>query len=77
MGKKKQQIINKRFGIRYNVSDDAFSHLTHCKVKCKKCNHTMLIGNYEKRICRVCGYYVYKNSKLEFKDKLKRELLKH
>ena len=29
----------------------------------------MLLGNSEKKICNNCGYYVYRNSKLEFKDK--------
>ena len=47
--------------------------LANFKIKCK-CGHTMyFVSNREKIICNHCGNYVYKNKKLEFKDKLSKE----
>lgn len=52
------------------------SYYSNYKVKCK-CGHTMVITNsVEKKICSYCGNYVYRNKKLEFKDKLIKELRK-
>ena len=45
-----------------------FAIITEAKKKCKHCGHTLLLGNSEKKICTNCGYYVYRNSKIEFKD---------
>lgn len=59
---------------KYDVSDLMFAIITEAKKKCKHCGHTMLLGNSEKKICNNCGYYVYRNSKLEFKDKMKQAL---
>ena len=64
-------------GKRYDTSDIMFAIITELKRKCKPCGHTLLLGNSEKKICNHCGYYVYKNSKIEFKDRLKQELRKH
>ena len=51
--------------------DDIFFNY---KVRCK-CSHTIIIPhNVDKVLCTYCGYYVYRNKKLEFKNKLK-ELL--
>jgi len=47
--------------------------LANFKVKCK-CGHTMVfVTNREKIICTYCGRYIYKNKKLEFKDKILKE----
>lgn len=43
------------------------------RVKCK-CGHSIIFtSNREKFICNHCGRYVYKNKKIEFKDKILRE----
>lgn len=62
---------------KYEVSDIMFAIITEAKKKCKHCGHTMLLGNSEKKICNNCGYYVYKNNKIEFKHKLQSQRLKH
>ncbi len=62
-------------GKRYDTSDIMFAIITEAKKQCKHCGHTLLLGNSEKKICNVCGYYVYRNSKLEFKDKIKKLLM--
>lgn len=64
--KRQTRLIDKRYGIRY-----------YNFRRCKKCNHTMLLGNCEKLICTWCGNYIYKNEKIEFIHKLRQELLKH
>lgn len=49
------------------------------KVYCK-CGHSIIIYPFEKKdkkICSWCGYYVYKNKKLEFIDKLNNLLNKN
>lgn len=64
-------------GKRYDTSDIMFTIITEAKKRCKHCEHTLLLGNSEKKICQVCGNYVYRNNKIEFRDKLKQELKKH
>ena len=48
-------------------------------VKCKRCGWTNRIY-FNKRICKHCGYYVFKNEKEEFmyrlKERMKSELYK-
>ena len=40
-----------------------------------RCSHTQLIPNQLDRvICSHCGNYVYRNKKLEFKDKLLKKI---
>lgn len=53
------------------------SILQEHKIKCK-CGHRMLIPYHvDKIICSWCGNYVYKNKRVEFKDKLSREIRKN
>lgn len=49
------------------------SILSNYKVKCK-CGHVLVIVGKDKVICSHCGYYVYKNKKEEFKDKMRSAL---
>lgn len=63
-------------GKRYDTSDIMFAIITEAKKKCKHCGHTILLGNAKKKICNVCGYYVYRNKKLEFKERM-RKYIKH
>ncbi len=47
--------------------------LSNFRVKCKCGNTIVFVSNREKIICKRCSRYVYRNKKLEFKDKLERE----
>lgn len=38
-------------------------------VKCPHCGHTQMLYK-DKRICTYCGHWVYRNKKIEFKEKL-------
>lgn len=50
--------------------------LLKLNVKCK-CGHTVnFTSNKNKIICSWCGNYVYKNKKVEFIEKLKKEMRK-
>lgn len=59
---------------KYDTSDIMFTIITEAKKRCKHCGHTLLLGNSEKKICYHCGHYVYRNNRIEFKDKLLKEL---
>ena len=39
---------------------------TKYKTKCK-CGATLVFLNVDRRICHICGNYVYKNGKAKFK----------
>lgn len=50
------------------------SYYQNFKVKCS-CSHTIFIPyGVDKKICRVCGNYVYRNKEIEFKEKLLKKL---
>lgn len=52
------------------------SEMNKYKVKCK-CGHKMtLINSVDKVICDWCGNYVYKNKKLEFRERMRKCLKK-
>lgn len=42
-----------------------------------KCGHRILFYNKKKVLCNWCGTFVYKNKKVEFKDKLLKEMRKN
>ncbi len=45
------------------------------KYRCKRCGNREFIPRKSKRsICRGCGYWVYKNSKDEFENRLLEEI---
>lgn len=47
-----------------------FDERVKYKVKCK-CGHSILIQPVlEKKLCKCCGHYVYREQKVEFKDML-------
>lgn len=50
-----------------------FKELSKLKVKCKRCGHTQTLFK-DKVICDWCKYYIYKDKKLEFVERLKQEL---
>lgn len=51
-----------------------FDERTKYKVKCK-CGHSILMQpTIEKKLCSWCGYYIYREQKVEFKDMLLRKL---
>ena len=61
-------------GKRYDTSDVMFRVITDAKKRCKHCGHTLLLGYSEKKICYVCGNYVYRNNKIEFREQIKKRL---
>lgn len=42
-----------------------------------KCGHVIYFYNKKKVLCNWCGTFVYKNKKVEFKDKLLKEMRKN
>ena len=61
---------------KYDVSNRAFNVYTNQSVKCKHCGHSVLFGFKERIICNHCGHYIYRNSKIEFKHRLRKERMK-
>lgn len=49
------------------------SILNNYKVKCK-CGHTLILIGRDKVICNHCGYYVYKDKKQEFQERMRKLL---
>jgi ribosomal protein S27AE len=45
-------------------------------VYCKNCGHTMMIVDVDRVICTHCGYWVYKDDKIEFMYKMKETMKK-
>ena len=43
-------------------------------VKCKHCGHSVFLSREKYTICSWCGYYVFKNKKIEFNFRLERKL---
>lgn len=43
-------------------------------VQCKYCGHKILFSRRSKEICNICGHYVFKNKKEEFKFRLRGKL---
>lgn len=61
---------------RNKEKDKDFKRLqryTKASVKCKNCGHTVLVSR-ERCICSWCGYWVYKNDKIEFQYNFKKIL---
>ena len=46
------------------------------KVKCKNCGQVVVLVNSEKVICSNCGFWVFKNDKIEFEYRLKERINK-
>ena len=57
--------------------DKLMSSLTKCTVKCKHCGHSVVIANADKCLCDNCGYYVFRNDKIEFMERLKEAMIKN
>ena len=59
-----------------NEDDRRFNKLSEAtqkqKIVCPHCRAKVTVPFFlERKICSVCGYYVYRNKHLEFKEKLK------
>lgn len=47
------------------------SYYQNYMVKCNRCGHTFLMSYKEdKKLCTNCGFYYYKDKKLEFIERL-------
>lgn len=65
-----------RNGVKMSKTDIKNEYYSQYKVKCK-CGHTLIISpKIGKQLCNHCGHYAYIDKKLEFKDKLKKEINK-
>ena len=43
------------------------------KYKCKHCGHKVVIPTWvDKQLCSWCGYYVFRNKQLEFRENMKK-----
>ncbi len=62
--------------MKHDVSRKALELYTASKTKCTHCGHTMNLGRAEKLICTGCGYFIYKNKKVEFINELKKSINK-
>ena len=65
-------------GVCFSTSDKRLSEMNKYKVYCK-CGHSLVFYPMEhriKKICSWCGYYVYKDRKTEFNERLKNILVK-
>lgn len=54
--------------------EDLANAMHKFKVQCPCGTKTIIPMYVDKRICRNCGHWVYRNKKLEFKDRLTQEL---
>lgn len=53
---------------RAEIADAIYAQFRY---KCPRCNLNIYIPNSsDKKLCRNCGHYVYKDKKVEFKEKL-------
>lgn len=50
-----------------------FNMYSDLSVKCK-CGHSVVMYNFDKKLCGWCGKYVYKDKQTEFKYKLKNKM---
>ena len=58
-------------------SEKEFSNMMNeyekVKVKCKHCGRKKVIPVWrDKELCDWCGYYIYRNKQMEFKDNIKK-----
>ena len=61
---------------RYSDDTKIMNSITNFKTKCKHCGHSITMPNAERTICSYCGYWVYRNKKIEFKYRMKEMLRK-
>ena len=69
----------KRFKNDLKINDVAVKaqYYSQFKVKCQ-CGHTLVISpKIGKLLCNHCGNYVYSDKKLEFMEKLNKEMKKN
>lgn len=57
----------------YREYDKLTEEYNKVKIKCKHCGHKVIIPVWvDRQVCSWCGYYVYRNKKMEFKDNIKK-----
>lgn len=63
----------------YNQVEKLATYVSTNKKKCKHCGSLIFIiksFKQNKILCRVCGYYVYKDDKKEFEERLESAMKK-
>lgn len=51
---------------KYKEDTKRLYFYTKNSVKCEHCGHTEFLGKQNYKICSWCGYYIFKNKKIEF-----------
>lgn len=59
---------NKCLDNNWNINVKRWHIISEFTIKCKHCGHT-IIPTKDRGICSYCGYWVYKNDKIEFRYK--------
>ena len=54
----------------YKEDSKKLDFYTRNSVKCEHCGHTVFLAREKYKICSWCGYYVFKNKKIEFNFRL-------
>lgn len=67
--------------MKINRKNDPFVKMANLyqqiNVQCK-CGHKEIFPHWvDKKICSWCGNYIYKNKKVEFKEKLAKAIIKY
>ena len=63
----------KRYKLK-KEDDILLNSLRDATVKCKKCGRSVVIARKNKALCPDCGYYVFRDDKEEFKQRLMEKL---
>lgn len=59
----------KQDSIRFNNIQDATIH-------CQHCGHSIVVNRKNKVLCNHCGLYTFKNKQVEFKYRLREQMLR-
>lgn len=57
------------------LDEKMFYFFTSSSIKCKYCGHT-IFPKHERELCTHCGYWNYRNKKIEFKYKTQESIIK-
>lgn len=61
--------------LTYKDMEKLSNSISSCKVKCD-CGHTVILAKQDVALCSWCGKYVFKNKEIEFKFRLKEQMIK-
>lgn len=70
----KPNYFKKRLSVDSKLTEERAKYRIYCK-----CGHSIVFFPFEKsnkKICSYCGYYIYKNKNIEFKEKVRSSINK-